>query len=126
MDALRCVGVEIQPANVRQDFLVAMARREFAKAATFVVDSEFKLVIRTRLDEIVDKIFRKLLLKASYRLLAQKSLVLRRHESTSRGETFRLWDGEQLRLVSFPLDFADHGQRHVVSPQHPADGHKAH
>src|SRR5207245_1368260 len=56
-DAARCVGVEIKPTNVRQDFLVAMASREFAKAASFVVDAEFKTVTRTRLDEIVDEIF---------------------------------------------------------------------
>src|SRR5688500_18258999 len=27
MDASRCIGVEIEPANVRQDFLIAMASR---------------------------------------------------------------------------------------------------
>jgi hypothetical protein len=60
-DALRGVGVEIKPANVRQDFFIAMASREFAKAARFVVDAKFKGVIRDRRDEIVDEIFRKLL-----------------------------------------------------------------
>ena len=33
-DAARRIGVEIKPANVRQDFLVSMASREFAKAAS--------------------------------------------------------------------------------------------
>src|SRR4029079_1018151 len=109
VDALRCIGVEIKPANVRQDFLVAMASREFADAATFVVDAELKIVTRARFDEIVDEISRKLLQKASLSLLAQKSPVLRRHELAPRGETFRLGHGEQLRLVGFPLDVADHG-----------------
>jgi hypothetical protein len=58
-------------------------------------------------------------------LLAQQSLILRRHELTPRGEAFRFGFGEQLRLVGFPFDFADHGQRHAVSPEHAADGHKA-
>ena len=58
MDASRCIGVEIEPANVRQDFLISMASRELAKAASFVVDAEFKVVTRIRLDEIVDEIFR--------------------------------------------------------------------
>src|SRR4051794_27924512 len=66
VDASRSIGVEIKPANVRQDFLVAMASREFAKATTFVVDAEFKGVTRARLDEIVDEIFRKLFAKAFY------------------------------------------------------------
>jgi hypothetical protein len=102
-----------------------MASREFAKAASFVVDAEFKVVARARLDEIVDEIFRKFFLMAFCSLLAQQSLILRRHEFTPRGKTFRLGHGEQLRLVGFSLDFADHGQRHTVSPEHSADGHKA-
>src|SRR5471032_1979490 len=28
-------------------------------------------------------------------------------------------------MVGFPLDFADHGQQHVVLPEHTADGHQA-
>ena len=36
-----------------------MASRELAKAAAFVVDAEFKVVTRARLDELVDEIFRK-------------------------------------------------------------------
>ena len=32
MDAARCMGVEIKPANVWQDFLISMASREFAKS----------------------------------------------------------------------------------------------
>jgi hypothetical protein len=44
VDAVRCIGVEIKPTNVRQDFLIAMAACEFAKAAGFVVDAEFKVV----------------------------------------------------------------------------------
>src|SRR5215470_1381639 len=80
VDASRCIGVEIEPANVRQDFLISMASREFAKAASSVVDAEFKVVARARLDEIVDEIPRKLFLMA-FRpafcsLLAQQSLVL--------------------------------------------------
>ena len=76
VDASRCIGIEIKPTNVRQDFLIAMARREFAKAASFVVDAEFKVVTRGRLDEIVDEIFRKFLLMASCSLLAQQRLIL--------------------------------------------------
>src|SRR6266702_4307550 len=79
-DASRCIGVEIKPTNVRQDFLVSMASREFAKAASLVVDAEFKVVTRARLDEVVDEIFRKLslmvLCNAFCRLLAQQGLVL--------------------------------------------------
>ena len=66
VDASRCIGIEIKPANVRQDFLIAMASREFAKAASFVVDAEFKVVTRARRDEIVDEIFRKLSPMAFY------------------------------------------------------------
>src|SRR5689334_19102534 len=106
-----------------------MASREFAKAAGPVVDAEFKAVTRPRLDELVDEILRKLLAmavgSAFCRLLAQQRLILRRHELTPRGETLRFWLGEQLRLVGFPLDLADHGRRDPVSPQHPADGHEA-
>src|SRR6202171_1966774 len=80
VDASRCIGVEIKPTNVRQDFLISMASREFAKAASFVVDAEFKVVTRARLDKIVDEIFRKLFLMAFcgafFSLLAQQSLIL--------------------------------------------------
>src|ERR1700682_2408503 len=80
VDASRCIGVEIKPTNVRQDFFISMASREFAKAASFVVDAEFKVVTRARLDEIVDEIFRKLFLmtfcSAFCSLLAQQSLIL--------------------------------------------------
>ena len=64
VDAPRCIGVEIKPTNVRQDFFISMASRDFAKAASLVVDTEFKVVTRARLDEIVDKIVRKLVLMA--------------------------------------------------------------
>src|SRR4051812_9468115 len=74
VDASRCVGDEIEPANIRQDVLVSMARRELAEAASLVVDAEFKTVTRIRLDEIIDEIFRKFGLmafgRASRRLLA--------------------------------------------------------
>ena len=60
-DALCCIGVEIEPANVRQDFLIAIAGREFADAAGRIVDAEYKVVSRAGLDEIVDEIFRKFL-----------------------------------------------------------------
>ena len=76
MDASRCIGIEIKPANIRQDFLISMASREFAKAASFVVDAEFKVVTRARLDEIVDEIFRKFLSVAFCSLLAQQGLIL--------------------------------------------------
>ena len=76
VDASRCISVEIKPTNVRQDFLISMASREFAKAASFVVDAELKVVTRVRLDEIVDEIFRKLFLMAFCSLLAQQSLIL--------------------------------------------------
>ena len=76
VDASRCIGVEIKPTNVRQDFSISMASREFAKAASFVVDAEFKVVPRAWLDEIIDEIFRKLFLMAFCSLLAQQSLIL--------------------------------------------------
>src|ERR1700716_2009895 len=76
VDASRCIGVEIKPTNVRQDLFISMASREFAKAASFVVDAEFKVVTRARLDEIVDEIFRRLFLMAFCSLLAQQSLIL--------------------------------------------------
>ena len=63
-----------------------MTSREFAKAAGFVVDAEFIVVTRARLDEIVDEIFRKLFLVAFCgalsSLLAQQTLILWRHELT--------------------------------------------
>src|SRR5476651_2738858 len=58
VDAFRCIGVEIKPANVRQDFFISMASREFANAASCVVDAEFKGVTRARLDELVEEIVR--------------------------------------------------------------------
>ena len=64
VDASRCIGNEVKPANVRQDFLVVMLLREFAKTACPVVDAEFKVVIWARLNEIVDEIFRKRYLMA--------------------------------------------------------------
>src|SRR6266576_4650648 len=76
VDASRCIGVEIKPTNVRQDFFIPMASREFAKAASFVVDAEFEVVTRDRLDEIVDEIFRKFFLMAFCSLLAQQILIL--------------------------------------------------
>src|SRR5882724_12233668 len=76
VDASRRIGVEIKPANVRQDFFISMASRKFAKAASFVVDAEFKVVIRARLDKIVDEIFRKFFLMAFCSLLAQQGLIL--------------------------------------------------
>ena len=74
-DASRCIGVEIKPANVRQDFLIAVARREFAKAASFVIDAELKIIAWARLDEIVDEIFRKFFPMTFCGLLAQQSLI---------------------------------------------------
>ena len=80
VNSSRCIGVEIKPANVGQDFFIFMARREFAKAASPVVDAEFESVIQPGRNEIVDEIFRKLFLmafgRASYGLLAQQSLIL--------------------------------------------------
>ena len=80
VDASRCIGVEIKSANVRQDLFISMASREFAKATSCVVDAELKIVTWARLDEIVDEIFRKLLLmafcRAFCRLLAQQGLIL--------------------------------------------------
>ena len=110
-------------------FIGRMARREFAEAARFIIDAEFKLVARARLDEIVDEIFRKRFLMVFCdtfcSLLAEQSLILRRQELAPCGETFRFGRGEQLCLVGFALDFTDQGQRHAVSPEHPANGHKA-
>ena len=76
VDASRCIGVEIKATNVRQTFFIAMATREFAEAASLVVDAEFKAVTRAGLDKIVDKIFRKFFLMAFCSLLAQQSLIL--------------------------------------------------
>ena len=59
VDTPRCISDAIKPANVRQDFLVFMLLREFAKTACPVVDAEFKVVIWPRRNEIVDEIFRK-------------------------------------------------------------------
>jgi len=80
VDASCRIGVEVKPTNVREDFFISMASREFAKAASVVIDAEFKVVTRARLDEIVDEIFRKLFLmafcSALCSLLAQQSLIL--------------------------------------------------
>ncbi|MGF6309919.1 CRISPR/Cas system type I-B associated protein Csh2 (Cas7 group RAMP superfamily) [Bradyrhizobium sp. i1.8.4] len=76
VDASRRIGVEIKPTNVQQDLLVSVASREFAKAAGFVVDAEFKAVTRARLDEIVDEILWKLFLMAFRSLLAQQGPIL--------------------------------------------------
>ena len=70
VDTSRCIGVEIKPANVRQDLSVSMAGREFAKAASLVVDAEFKVVAWAGLYKIVDEIFRKFFLMAFGSLLA--------------------------------------------------------
>src|SRR5260370_32021651 len=58
VDASRCIGFEIKPTNVRQDFFISMASGEFAKAASFGVGAEFTVVTRVRLDKILHKIFR--------------------------------------------------------------------
>jgi hypothetical protein len=41
-----------------------MASRELAKAARLVVDSKFEVVTGTRLDEVVDEVFREFVLVA--------------------------------------------------------------
>lgn len=75
------------------------------------------------------EIFRKLRLVSSCnapcRLLAHQALVFRRHELTPRGETLGFWHRQQLRLIGFPLDLPDHGHRHAVATEHPADGYEA-
>ena len=86
MDASRCIGIEIESADVRQDFLISMPSREFAEAASLVVDAELEAVTRARLDEVVDEIVRKFLPMA-FRgalqgLLAQQGPILLRHELT--------------------------------------------
>ncbi len=53
-----------------------MADREFAEAASLVVDAEFKVVAWARLYKIVDEIFRKFFLMAFGSLLAQQGLIL--------------------------------------------------
>ena len=106
--------------------MISVASREFAKAASLVVDAEFKMIAGARLDEIVDEVFGEFFHVALHGLLAQPGLILWRHELTPRGKPFGLGYGEQLRLVGFSLDIAYHGQRHAVSPEHPANGHEAH
>src|SRR5689334_12060569 len=90
MDAERCIGVEIEAAYARQNVLVAMTACEFAEAASPVIDAEFKAVICTRLDEIVDEVIGKfglvVLRRACCRLLAQQGPVFRGHEFVSSGE----------------------------------------
>ena len=77
LDAARLVGREIKPAYVRQNVLVAMLRRKLAEPAGTVVDPEFKAVVGSGLDEIVDKVAGILLLLAQGCLLAHQGLVLR-------------------------------------------------
>ncbi|KRR15148.1 hypothetical protein CQ12_07700 [Bradyrhizobium jicamae] len=76
------VSLKIEPADVRQDFLIAVTRCEFAETAGPVVDTEVKIVAGAGLDEIVDEIFRVFFRVAFRRLLTQQCLVLRRHELT--------------------------------------------
>ncbi len=85
-----------------------MPSREFAEAAGEIIGK--RLLVAWR--------------RALRRLLAHQDLVVPRQELVSRGEAFGFGHGEQLRLVGFPLDVADHGQRHAVLP-HPADRHEA-
>src|SRR5215470_19026903 len=56
-DAARSIGFEVEPANGRQDFLVAVPGRKFAEAAGLVIDAKFEIVAGTGLDEVVDEIF---------------------------------------------------------------------
>src|SRR4051812_47920235 len=125
-DPARCIGCEIKPTDARQDLGISVASREFAKPASLVVDAEFKVIAGARLDEIVDEVLGKFFRVALDGLLAQPGLILWRHELTPRGKPFGLGYGEQVRLVGFSLDLADHGQRHAASPEHPANGHEAH
>src|SRR4030095_7661485 len=82
------IGLEIKSANVREDFLVAVTRGEFAEAASLVVDAEFKAVAGPWLDEIVDKILGIFVRHAFCCLLAEQGLVLPRQELMSRSEPF--------------------------------------
>jgi hypothetical protein len=43
-NATGCISLEVEPANVRQDFLISMTCSEFAEAAGLVVDAEFEAV----------------------------------------------------------------------------------
>ena len=83
--ALPVIG-EIEPANVRQDFLVAVAGSKLAEATSLVIDAEFKSVAGTWLDEIIDEIFGIFFRMTSCGLFAYQGLVARRHELTPRGE----------------------------------------
>src|SRR6185503_11076093 len=81
-NATRCISFEIEPADVRQNFLISMMSGEFAEAAGFVIDAEIKAVTGTRLDEFVDEIFWVFFRLTLDRLLAQQGLILCRHELT--------------------------------------------
>src|SRR5262249_52673532 len=93
-NATCCIGLEIEPANVRQDFLISVTSSEFAKAAGLVVDPEIKVIAGARFDKLVDEIFRIFFRTTFCRLLPQEGLVLRRHEVTARCEPFSLGHGE--------------------------------
>src|SRR5262249_32919085 len=89
-NATRCISVEIEPANVRQDVLISMTSGELAEAAGFVIDAEIKAVGGTKFDDFVAKIFRVFFRLTLGRLLPQQGLVLRGHELTPRREPFVL------------------------------------
>ena len=53
-------------------------------------------------------------------------MVLPRHELTPRSEPFGLRHGQQLSLVTFPLDIANDRERNAMPPEHAPHRHKAH
>src|SRR5262249_47433675 len=103
-----------------------MSVSELAEAARLVIDAKFKTIAWAGLDKMVDEIFRVFLRVALCRLLAQKGPIFRRHKLTPRREPFSLRRGQQLSLVGFSFDIANHGERYAMPTEHAADSHKAH
>jgi hypothetical protein len=51
MDAARLIGHVVEPADVRQDILIAVLFGELAEPAGAIVDAELEIVTRPRLNE---------------------------------------------------------------------------
>src|SRR5215467_1861866 len=124
-DAARSIGFEVEPADGRQDFLVAVPGRKFAEAARLVIDAKFEIVAGAGLDEVVDEILLVFFRETFRRLLAQKCAVLGGHELAPGSKPFRLRYRQQLRFITLSLDVADYRERHAAPSKHAADGHEA-
>src|SRR5262249_3049798 len=124
-DAAQVVRCEIEPANVLQDFRIAVARRKLAESAGSIVDAELEMLVGTRFNVVIDEIASVGLLVALGSLLANESAVLSRHELAARCHPISFRNCEHLPFETLQLNFADCVVRNPAPLQDPADCHES-